>query len=150
MSGGWGPAGRGQGQSGTALVGRGAAFRGARRRHGSFLLPGLGQCSAAPSDRLSCRMEPGVGLSASTCGDTVNSAVERFCHSTDPLVPFRFRNAASRWSPGRRSSALSPCSCMLRRAPPLNIPECKHVAAGLLRFRSLNALKKHGCVLAAL
>jgi len=34
--------------------------------------------------------------------------------------------------------------------PPLSIPECKHVAAGLLRFRSLNALKKHGCVLAAL
>lgn len=75
----------GRGRSGTALVGWAAAFGGARRRRGPFVLPGLGQRSTAPSDRLSCRMRPGVGLGAPMCADAATSAIQRLCHSNGPL-----------------------------------------------------------------
>lgn len=79
----WGPAGRGQG--GTALRDKAAAFGGARRRRGPFVLPGLGQRSAAPSDRLPCRMRPGVGLGAPMCAEDATSAVRRLRRSNGPL-----------------------------------------------------------------
>lgn len=80
-----GTGGAGAGRDGTALIDRAAAFGGARRRRGPFVLPGLGQRSAAPSDRLPCRMRPGVGLGAPMCAEDATSAVRRLRRSNGPL-----------------------------------------------------------------